>query len=489
MKHKNYYFASFIFVLYLFLCLNKINSQTITHTTGTGGFQTVSPYNGVINLPTFDPFLGELTQVEFDMSVDVIMLGSTYEISNYTFGTATLEASGANAFIHDFSASFYGAALNESTTLTLTGSDDFKGPTPANYFVDVSGTPVQVTETGDRAIAFLAENSCAAAISANTLATNRLWDGFPFSLDGYLATVVGTLPTTPPIPIFGADFTNPIPADVNDAQICVEQSFSNSKIITSGLDDFKKCFVNDFMQFSENVSGTPNFSYGSLVLDPTGDFTARVGIQLRFQSNYTIKYTYTPAASIPNYTPGFPGCVALNAEILDFKGTINPRSNLLEWTSLQHGDFSHFEVERSRDMQNWEKIADIKKKDNSPATYFYEDKDITQNLYYYRLKIIDQYGNFAYLDDIVALHNRSIQNTQNILDVNVYPNPTHNILNLQLPNADKCQVYIKDIQGKTVWQGVGSNNSPINIESLKAGTYILEVIQANQIFHKRVIKN
>jgi Secretion system C-terminal sorting domain len=61
--------------------------------------------------------------------------------------------------------------------------------------------------------------------------------------------------------------------------------------------------------------------------------------------------------------------------------------------------------------------------------------------------------------------------------VKIYPNPTSNIVNIEIEGAlnKSVQVLVKDISGRVVLQQtLTSDNSIINMSSIKSGLYILE---------------
>jgi len=77
---------------------------------------------------------------------------------------------------------------------------------------------------------------------------------------------------------------------------------------------------------------------------------------------------------------------------------------------------------------------------------------------------------------------------QQIVDVNVYPNPTTGILNLiSGKNIDNVNVY--DISGRLVKtvNRISSDKSVLDLSSLASGTYILKIQTDNKVLTKKVI--
>ena len=82
------------------------------------------------------------------------------------------------------------------------------------------------------------------------------------------------------------------------------------------------------------------------------------------------------------------------------------------------------------------------------------------------------------------------------LDVNVFPNPTHNLINIQINQLsyDELFVTITDLLGKDVYYGKYAgipNMIRINMASYTTGTYILSLKNQNNqvLITYKVIKN
>lgn len=79
-------------------------------------------------------------------------------------------------------------------------------------------------------------------------------------------------------------------------------------------------------------------------------------------------------------------------------------------------------------------------------------------------------------------------------NVNVYPNPFTNQLTIQLPTtlSNKAMVELTDITGKIIFTDIATKTSNeeivVNTNHLQKGIYILKVINNNQVFTKKIIK-
>ncbi|MEM9835713.1 MAG: fibronectin type III domain-containing protein [Bacteroidota bacterium] len=107
----------------------------------------------------------------------------------------------------------------------------------------------------------------------------------------------------------------------------------------------------------------------------------------------------------------------LPLDLLSFSGEARDKTNLLNWTTANAVDFSHFEVERSPNGQGtWSVLAQSDLQSSGAHAYIDQTPLSTA---YYRLKMIDLDGAFTY-SRIIYLENNSHPTTG---DIKVYPQP------------------------------------------------------------------
>jgi hypothetical protein len=71
----------------------------------------------------------------------------------------------------------------------------------------------------------------------------------------------------------------------------------------------------------------------------------------------------------------------------------------------------------------------------------------------------------------------------------VYPNPAKNILNIN-SKTEISNVKLFDITGKKVLEANKLNNNQVNINSLKTGLYLLQIMDVNKnVTTKKIVKN
>ena len=72
----------------------------------------------------------------------------------------------------------------------------------------------------------------------------------------------------------------------------------------------------------------------------------------------------------------------------------------------------------------------------------------------------------------------------------LYPNPAKDVVTIKLENTGPAEVYVYNSMGKAVKQlhTDGNKNLDLQLGSLKAGIYLIEVVQAGERFNRRLVK-
>lgn len=181
---------------------------------------------------------------------------------------------------------------------------------------------------------------------------------------------------------------------------------------------------------------------------------------------------------------------------LDFTAKAVDRNSNLDWSTASEKNSAMFVVERSTDGNEFEAIGTQKAAGNSASVKYYSfiDKNAAGlgfDKLYYRIKQIDQDGNFDYskvravsftaLDDILVNH--------------IGPNPFRNELHVDfdLPVADKVVMSLFDVSGQVVksmeFNGVKGNNAhTLKAADLATGVYFLKIVSGGYTYTEKVIK-
>lgn len=199
-----------------------------------------------------------------------------------------------------------------------------------------------------------------------------------------------------------------------------------------------------------------------------------------FGSNYVLQ---GDISSFSTFYLANPSQSVLPTQLLTFTGNLQKdNSALLEWKTSSEINTAYFIVERSNDGSNFNTIGKLMAKGNSNVeiAYSYTDGDAgiqSTTIIYYRLKMVDNNGQYSYSKIISLALNKNI-------NVFLFPNPVKQILNIRLTTTDAnpTLIQIMDLSGKVIFskKQVGSQNSNITIDvkQWKAQVYILKVINS-----------
>ncbi len=136
----------------------------------------------------------------------------------------------------------------------------------------------------------------------------------------------------------------------------------------------------------------------------------------------------------------------LPLSILEFSATYNKVDVVLQWQTASEQNTSHFNLERSKDGSNFFFIGkvDAAGNNNPIKKYSYTDNTPANGINFYRLKMIDTDGKFAY-SSIVAVKKEDKNSLQ------LFPNPAKNILYLQVSGENEnAWIQILDLSGRIV---------------------------------------
>ena len=176
--------------------------------------------------------------------------------------------------------------------------------------------------------------------------------------------------------------------------------------------------------------------------------------------------------------------VALPIELLNFTAVNKGKNNLLTWQTAYEVNNKGFDVERRAESGDWVKLGFVKG-NNSPSTYTFTDSDPLSigQVSYYRLRQID-HNDKEEISKIVSVSNVGK------LEAQVYPNPTHGKLIIQLANESVASVRVYNLVGQVVVSSNALNTSgDLDLSQLARGTYIVEIQTEGSVLRQKVVKN
>ncbi|MBK8701428.1 MAG: T9SS type A sorting domain-containing protein [Saprospiraceae bacterium] len=173
------------------------------------------------------------------------------------------------------------------------------------------------------------------------------------------------------------------------------------------------------------------------------------------------------------------------------------KASNLRWTSSSEINASHFEIERSSNGYDFEYLSSVNAQGNSnwDINYQYIDDKLpysrtAQNIYYYRLKMVDLDGQYEYSEVRSVRFDESDEIT-----ITYYPNPTTEriFLNMSIPaydNSIETTATIFDMSGKLIMTKKVSTNgiTEIDLSDLPNAAFNVNVEHNGKVYTNRVIK-
>jgi hypothetical protein len=171
---------------------------------------------------------------------------------------------------------------------------------------------------------------------------------------------------------------------------------------------------------------------------------------------------------------GVSSSAVLPVKLSAFNVTLVAAQVNIEWTTDMEANASRYEIERSIDGINWNKIGTVTAKGNSSIVTKYSYSDMLKNggNVSYRLKMIDLDETFSY--SLI----RTIKTTSTV-EMNVFPNPATNYIVISAKDNNKKNIQLLNINGQIVKQTSGSGSVTLSVNDLKGGYYFVKVTDAN----------
>lgn len=212
-------------------------------------------------------------------------------------------------------------------------------------------------------------------------------------------------------------------------------------------------------------------------------------------SNSIVYIRNTSNSNCYNYIYFASPCSApLPATLLAFDGRLTTKKEVaLQWSTSQEYNVSHFEIERSNQQANFVRIGMVKATGSSTANNLYALLDVAplggEN--YYRLKIVDEDGQYTY-SNVIMVNNDDVQTQL----TGMYPNPAHDALNIEmnLVKTEVVHIQVLDAVGHEVtqWQRTwqrGTHAEQFSVKGLAAGNYVLRIMTSQGAITRKLVKD
>lgn len=195
-----------------------------------------------------------------------------------------------------------------------------------------------------------------------------------------------------------------------------------------------------------------------------------------------------------NFIAYFTADNSFPVQLSSFTATIINNHINLNWTTSTETSNYGFNVEKSFDNNDWVNLGFISGNGNSNTihNYSYCDNDVNRTgEYYYRLKQLDNNGDFVYSSTINLFVDISIsfEIKQN------YPNPFNSSTTISYQVSNNCRVTLKifDILGNEVITLVDENKSKgkydiqFNAKDISSGIYIYQIKAGDIVDSKKLV--
>ncbi|MDJ1479522.1 PA14 domain-containing protein [Cytophagaceae bacterium YF14B1] len=165
----------------------------------------------------------------------------------------------------------------------------------------------------------------------------------------------------------------------------------------------------------------------------------------------------------------------LPVTLLEFAGKAVEQQVNLNWQTASEVNTSYFVVERSQDGKNFEEVTQVTAIGNSSGLQTYQSIDHRPytGVSYYRLKMVDQDGSYAYSKVIKV--NFGVSGA--LGEITLFPNPGNgDVIYFTVNNADVKIASIHDMLGRAIgYQTSSDAEGTLKVtfsERLAAGTYV-----------------
>lgn len=216
----------------------------------------------------------------------------------------------------------------------------------------------------------------------------------------------------------------------------------------------------------------------------TNEVVSGTTVPVSITPSQTTTYTLTSTVGSCSFVDHITITVTeyLPVELIDFSAACNENDQVeLKWTTASEHNASHFEVEKSRDGENWTLIKTIPAFGNSTqlTTYHCLDEIPTSSTSYYRLTQTDIDGGVKKYDVISA----NCQQESEFSSI-LYPNPSKGEFTIQLnnPTDGTYQIEILSVTGQLIQRAfntITSSETTVikSSDSLKSGTYFVRLLK------------
>ena len=221
-------------------------------------------------------------------------------------------------------------------------------------------------------------------------------------------------------------------------------------VISGHRHNYERILINNLVYFVDGLGGDSRVGFNSAISGSVVRYWADYGAMKVTETTTTLRFQfYAVSSNTPKdeYTLD----KALPVELTMFNAHLISNSTVhLNWSTSTEVNNYGFDVERSSNINNWQRIGFVSGSgnSNSPKNYSFIDNPIGGTLFNYRLKQIDVGGTFKYYDAISI--NLGVSDEPQLLQNSPNPfNPSTSI-KFYIPATSNVSIKIYDILGREI---------------------------------------
>ena len=147
----------------------------------------------------------------------------------------------------------------------------------------------------------------------------------------------------------------------------------------------------------------------------------------------------------------------------------------LSWQGIRQIKVRRYELEKSADGEKFTYVTAIAGNKSPNINYTAEDRNLLQDINYYRLKIIDNEGNYIYSKTV------SFDTKSSLNEIKIMPGIVTDALNIWLPyNTQITKAEITDAMGREVMTNAAithfTNIASLQLQKLPMGIYKINIL-------------
>jgi hypothetical protein len=165
----------------------------------------------------------------------------------------------------------------------------------------------------------------------------------------------------------------------------------------------------------------------------------------------------------------------------------------LSWTTLTEINDAGFNIERRADEKSWTELGFVPGHDNTTTemNYSYNDQNIVPGTrYYYRLKQVDNNGNYKYTDAVTAMITPG--NSFEIREFAPNPASANTQIGVVTSESQKMEVALYNEMGQRISYDTrqlssGYNEIQFDLSRYAAGTYSALISAGNNVYSRKLV--